>query len=388
MSATSEFGTYDFGLTDDDERRARQLHDRSIIVDMLHQGPCGHRAFADHEEELRRQYAEHGDRSRLYSDAGRLLLDLELRGESKALETTLGEAGITSITREVDFFGSTPAEVLGTFARVQQQFDTFPWLRTALRAEDFARAKSDGAHVGVLNTQYPDRIVNDVTVVDALHGLGLRQFQLTYNVMNEIAAGCTERTDAGVSMLGVRWIQRMNELGIIVDTGHCGHRTTLDACEISTKPVIASHTAAQGVFHHDRGKSDEELRALADTGGVIGIVAVPFFLSADAAPTVEVLLDHLDHVIDLVGWQHVGIGADWPMQYPKFVLDEVLPSFTADMGFRPEHQIRPSLNLIGFDDSRDFLNITRGLVSRGHGDDAIVGILGGNYIRVFDEVVG
>jgi membrane dipeptidase len=211
---------------------------------------------------------------------------------------------------------------------------------------------------------------------------------LTYNRMDHIGTGCTERVDAGLSMFGVEVVGRCNALGIIVDVSHCGYLTTMDACRHSKKPVTANHTAAHSVHAHARCKSNEALRAIADTGGVIGVLALPAFLTNSAAPSIEHMLDHIDYIAGLVGWQHVAIGTDWPMQAPDDVLVAVFESELKAIGYSEQHRISATRRLIGFDDCRDLPNITRGLVKRGYSDEQIRGILGENALRVFEEVCG
>ena len=167
-----------------------------------------------------------------------------------------------------------------------------------------------------------------------------------------------------------------------------GRHTPLAAIRLSRTPVFANHRCAQGVYSHARGKSDEELRALADSGGVLGVVAVPFFLSADPDATIDAILDHIDYVADLVGWQHVGIGTDWPMQGPAEVMEATLGAMVDEIGFRSQDNVSTTHTLRGFDDYRDMPNITRGLVKRGYTDEQIAGILGENFLRVFEEVCG
>jgi len=137
------------------------------------------------------------------------------------------------------------------------QFDYMPWMVKALCADDFRRAKAEGKHAGFINTQLTQPIGMDlIEIVDSAYNLGLRMLMLTYNYMTFVGAGCTERTDAGISNYGARLISRMNELGIIVDTSHCGHQTTLDACKLSRKCVVASHASAEGTY----ARSSEEQR--------------------------------------------------------------------------------------------------------------------------------
>jgi membrane dipeptidase len=275
----------------------------------------------------------------------------------------------------------------------QVQFDAFPWLRKGLSATDFREAKQCGQRVGFLSCQNttgldPERDPH-LDMLRDLHAFGLRVLGLTYNMKNAVGSGCTEQTDNGVTPYGARLIAAADELGVIVDTAHSGARTTLDACKLSRHPVIASHTAAEGLYKHDRAKSDDEFRAIAETGGVIGIVGLPSFLgSTGGADRVSLLtmLDHIDYVADLVGWEHVGIGTDWPMQMDTATLDRFVANL-GDVGFRPEHKMTGDM-LDGFRDYRDFPNITRGLVARSYSDDQIKGILGENFLRVFQRVCG
>jgi membrane dipeptidase len=214
--------------------------------------------------------------------------------------------------------------------------------------------------------------------------------ELAYNRMNFVAGGCTDRYDPGLSHFGLQFVQRCNEVGVIVDTAHTGRQSTLDACEASSKPVVATHTSAAELYACDRAKSDEELRALAGTGGVIGVYAVPFYLAAldGSQPTIELFFDHVDYLCELVGWQHVAIGTDWPIALPHDLQRRILMPRLEDHGFREEHNIDVTTTLAGFRDPRDFPNITRGLVSRGYDDDQIRGILGENFLRVFEDVCG
>jgi membrane dipeptidase len=189
-----------------------------------------------------------------------------------------------------------------------------------------------------------------------------------------------------VTELGAKLIGRLDELGVIVDVAHCSEQTIIDACKLSQRPVVVSHTGAAAQYRHDRGISDGAAQAIAATGGVTGVVAVPFFLGAGES-SVETMLDHIDHFVRVAGWEHVAIATDWPMCAPKWTLKE-FENWAMTNGFRPEHGIVATQNLVGFDDYRDFPNITRGLVSRGYGDEQVRGILGENFLRVFTEVCG
>jgi membrane dipeptidase len=173
---------------------------------------------------------------------------------------------------------------------------------------------------------------------------------------------------------------------MLLDTSHCSLKTTLDACHFSEQPVCANHTCSAAVFAHPRNKSDLELRAIAETGGIIGVSMVPHYLSASANTSIADWLDHVTHIIDLVGWEHIGIGTDWPIQAPQGVFERTFGAMLNELGFLASSM--PNTTLADFTDFRDFPSVCRGLVRRGYSDKQIAGILGGNFLRVFERVCG
>jgi membrane dipeptidase len=315
--------------------RARRLHADSIVIDLLYQGPIGQEEYP---ESLAAGLPRPG------SSAAMTLIDAlsapmlaAARGDLPAFHDAWAASGVTAGNRQVEL--SDWPLMAASFSAAQAQFDGLPWLTKALVADDIREAKSRGAHAGFVSTQLYTGAPPDLRMVEYAHAFGLRMLQLTYNTMNTIGAGCTERTDAGVSSYGKAIIELCDELGIVVDTGHCGRQTTLDACELSSNPVIASHTAAAAVHPHARGKSDDELKALADTGGVIGVVTVPMFLSGEPRSSISHMLDHLDHICELVGPEHAAIGTDWPMQLPGSMIAAIMRDAVRTGGFRPEDDV-------------------------------------------------
>jgi membrane dipeptidase len=379
------YGAFDFGLSPEQEDRAARLHRECLIIDCLFQGPLGYQSLSGAiEERYETLWAEAGPAAARYSAfllGYQLALEIPEQAEEWR-EVWLG-AGITGGNRQFVL----GADFLEFMSYNQAVFDRFDWLTKALRASDFEEAKRRGSAAGCLSTQDTTGIDKDVGIVDIAHRFGARMIGLTYNSQNYVGSGCTDRVDGGVSSFGAKFITRMNEVGVIVDTAHSGPRTTLDAAALSTQPVVASHTTAAALLRHQRAKSDDELKAIAQTGGVIGVMAVPFVLAAGEGVTVEAWLEHVDYVVDLVGWQHVAVGTDWPLQRPKTILQR-LGELDARIGFGPEERIDWPTNLIGFDDYRDMPNLTRGLVSRGYTDEQISGILGLNFLRVFEAVCG
>jgi membrane dipeptidase len=383
------FGRFDYGLSPAEEARAGRLHGESVICDLLYWGPC---AYLSCTPEMERELEAFWERSRdpIWTSLLGIFQAQRLaaRGNFPSFKECWDASGLTAGSRMLDGFSSVEY-LLFCLGHNQAMFDGLPWVRKALCAEDIRRAKAEGKHAAWLNTQLMRGVDESFPrLLEAAHAAGLRMVMLTYNTMNILGSGCTERTDAGISRAGARAIAAMNELGIIVDTAHCGRQTTLDACRLSKKPVVASHTSAKGVFACDRGKSDEELRRLAGSGGVIGLVTNPQFLGPGREVDMWKWLDHLDYIVDLVGWEHAAIGTDWPMPLPKATLQKAHSRFVEDSGWPVPDPTIFTDNLIGFDDYRDLPNITRGLVKRGYGDQQIRGILGENFLRVFQEVCG
>lgn len=384
----SEFGVYPLGLTDEQEERATRLHAESIIVDMLYWGPASHRAYTPAmEEELRAKYAVHRSALANVMDALHQPVRWAIDGRMPQLRDIWAQSGITAASVQTQV--GDPMLLLESAGYLNAAVSGLDWIRQVDTADDIVAAKAEGQLALFGQCQPVTPIARDLRLLDYARDLGLRILMLTYNHQDAVGAGGTEIHDAGLSAFGQEVVALCNDNKIIVDTAHCGPQTTLDACRFSRAPVVATHTSAKGVFAHDRGKSDDVLRALADTGGVIGIVTVPFFMAPPRQADLNTWADHVEYVAELVGVEHVGIGTDWPMPGPMFSL-ELVADFAAKNGFRgAEHQIDDTAyTLKGFDDYRDMVNLTRVLVCRGWSDDDIQAVLGGNALRVFRAVLG
>jgi membrane dipeptidase len=385
LAAKPAPGAFDFGLDPAQEARARRLHAESMVIDMLFQYPGGAAIFDELPEgALEAAVAGKTARWERYQAASNLPFDLAIAGKSHVVEDWWRQSGLSAVAVGV------PVSAIDMPAKDEDGApwaDALPWVVRVTRLAEFRKAKADGVLAVYGNCQPSYGLPLDLEAIDRAYAGGLRSLMMTYNRMDHVGVGCTERVDAGLSRFGVEVVERCNKLGIIVDTSHCGRLTTLDACKTSSAPVTANHACAQGVLDHARGKSDEELDAIAATGGLIGVVAVPFFL-ARGHVTIEAMLDHIDYITARVGWRHVGIGTDWPMQSPIHLLQETVAGLLPEIGFRPEDNVDVTDTLAGFTDYRDFPNITRGLVKRGYTDEQVQGILGENFLRVFGEVCG
>ena len=374
-------------MSQEQEQRALALHQDSLIIDTLYQGPIGPNHFTPAMQECVTLQMQQGSAD-IFSlfQLRAIPIRQAISGVSQCFRDQWLASGVTGGNREIELSNyEVFADLMGL---AQAQFDHLDWMIKATRAEDFRRAKAEGKAAGYISSQLVSGPFPSLEILESAWEAGLRMLQMTYNSRSTVGCGCTASENTGLTCLGRDAVRLMNQLGVIVDISHCGVRTTLDACEISTQPVVASHTMADGLFAHERGKSDEELQAIADTGGIIGVLTVPFFLGSKPNMTLNAFLDHIDYIADRVGVKYVAIGTDWPNQLPAAVMDSIFEETVKSVGFREEHGVDPAATLEGFRSYQDFPNISRGLVARGYDDDEIRGILGENFLRVFQQICG
>lgn len=251
-------------------------------------------------------------------------------------------------------------------------------------AADFARAKRSGK-VGVLLGLQNSAHFRRPDDVDFFHGLGQRVSQLTYNARNLIGNGSTERRDEGISDFGAAIVARMNKVGMAVDVSHCGDRTTLDAFELSTRPVLITHSNCRAlVAGHPRAKTDAAIRALGKSGGVMGITGVRMFVREKEPTTIEHMLDHFDHVAKLIGPERVGVGSDIDLDGYDDMPAEANRQLRA--GYKGSYGFREKIDIEGVDHPKRMFDLTEGLIRRKYTDAQIEGILGGNFHRVLREI--
>lgn len=220
----------------------------------------------------------------------------------------------------------------------------------------------------------------DVELVRTLFRLGVRMIAFTHWGRSPLADGTGEEGTGGrLTQLGVAVHREMDRLGILTDVSHLSAAGVDHVLELATRPVIASHSNARAVRDHHRNIPDEQLRGIAATGGVIGINAHPILVDHEH-PTVERFMDHLDHVVSVAGIDHVGLGAD----FIRDVLDEMYPA-TAEVLVEG---VDERMAVPGLVRPADLPRVTAELVSRGYTEADVRKVLGGNFLRVFDEVLG
>lgn len=384
---------YDFGLSESEEARAAALHRESIVLDWLQQEIGGPRIFGHYPSELRRELddliAQLPDGFKSYSTVKFWPYRLAIEGRSHLIREWYRESGLSCGTYSVPVHDGSSRQIWGEDEeQMRMAAAQLPWLRHVTTADEIRQAKADDVVARYGHWQPVHPIPRDLREIDDAYGRGLRSLMLTYNRMDSVGVGCTERVDAGLSRFGIDVLRHCEELGIIIDVSHCGPMTTLDACRNARRLINANHTCARTVCDVARAKSDDELRAIADTGGIVGVLTVPFFVSHQKRPTIDTVLDHIDHIAGLIGWRQVCLGTDWPYQVPPRILGKLLDAALQEAGFRPEDRIDTNDSVAGFEDYRELPNFTRGMVKRGYSDEQIRGILGENALRVFEEICG
>lgn len=262
------------------------------------------------------------------------------------------------------------------------------FVKLALTTDDIRAAKRDGRVAFVISLEGAAMIENEVDRIDVLYGLGMRSLGIAYSEGNALGAGLKEPAHYGLTAFGHRAVKRMNQLGIAIDISHANDATSLDTIKASAHPVFITHAGARALWDTPRLKPDEVIKACADKGGVIGIEAAPHTTITKQNPrhSIASFMEHFEYCVDLVGIDHVAFGPD--VLFGDHVglhhaLRDAL-SLSASKGTTPYPQVEW---VDGIENPAEaFPNIVRWLVTHGYSDDDIAKAVGGNIMRVLDEV--
>jgi membrane dipeptidase len=305
-------------------------------------------------------------------------------------------ARLAGIAITVGPVGTTPPELAYAHTvddlefwerQIREQPDALIAIRTA---EDLSAARR-AARTGIIYAlQDAVAFETELARLETLHGLGLRVIQLTYNGRNLLGDGCLEPANAGLSRAGFAAVARMNALGILVDLSHCGRRTSAEAITASKRPVAFTHTGCDALDAHPRNRTDEELRRVAQAGGVAGIYFMPY-LNQGHQPRAADVIRHIEHAWQVMGEDHVGIGTDGGVS-PEIVTAEYRAAFAASIARRRAAGISaPGEHEDGYTFAAD-LNTPRRLAllaamlsARGHSDPRLRKLLGENWLRLYRD---
>ena len=227
--------------------------------------------------------------------------------------------------------------------------------------DDILKATGEGKVAAMLSIEGADVIEGKIGLLRVFHRLGVRMVGLVHSLRNELADGVADRrTKGGLSELGVQAVEELDRLGVLIDVSHLSDAGFWDLMDVAKGPVMASHSNARAVCDHPRNMTDKMIEAISDRGGVMGMNFAPGFVHPTHA-TVQGVVDHVDHIVGLVGPDHVGLGSDFD-----------------GISYTP----------VGLEDVTRMPNITVEIVKRGYSEEDIKKILGGNHLRLIKEVVG
>jgi membrane dipeptidase len=196
------------------------------------------------------------------------------------------------------------------------------------------------------------------------------------------------KAHAGLSDFGIAVVERMNALGIVVDLSHCGEATSRDGIRFSKRPPAFTHTMCKAIYDHVRAKPDDQIRAIADQGGMIGIATLGYFIGPTADTNFDDYLRHVDHAVKVAGIDHVGLASDYSIRGIEATQTRenwYVPRLTS---FAPEYRVRWPPWITELDPPERFRNIAHGLAKRGYRTAHIEKIVGGNWVRYFTEIIG
>ncbi len=251
---------------------------------------------------------------------------------------------------------------------------------------DIDRARAEGKMAIFYLTQNSDHFMRDLDNVDVFYGVGQRSCQLTYNYQNYAGSGCMEKHGSGVTDFGAKLIEKLNDIGMIIDLSHANEQTTLDAIEISDRPIHISHTACDALREDSRSMPDDVFRKLADKGGVAGITQIRTFMTLERYGMVELYFDHVMHAVNVAGIDHVCIGSD--RDHRRLVVtDEYLAEMQREQG--PRFDIRRvPLYFEELNSPRRMEVIWDKLLERGLSEDDAEKITGINVYNLYKEILG
>ena len=306
-------------------------------------------------------------------------------------------SGVTCVFQNAGEEGQDPQRLLKRLARFTYVTDSLrEVVSKAIVSEDVLQAKKAQRHSlcftgnGVPLVQQWVSVSDELRYVRVFYQLGIRMMHLTYQRRNMIGDGCAEPANAGLSDFGRSVIAEMNRVGVIPDCAHSGWQTSLESAQVSDKPVVASHTTCGAIYAHIRSKPDKVIRAIADSGGYVGICCISRFLRGSG--DIQVLLNHIDHVVKKFGVDHVAIGTDVAYSSQNSDLErKKVPRLRR--GRREFRSLWPSDDYVTTSQARDSIAWTNwplftvGLVQRGYSDDQIRKIIGGNVLRVLNATI-
>jgi membrane dipeptidase len=310
------------------------------------------------------------------------------------------EAGLTAALMDLAIYPRNYQNAVSALSDWNAAFRRNPLLIKVERAADLTAAREQKKFGVILSCQDAQVLdastasVNDYNIqnLEFLYDLGVRSLQLTHNERNAVGDSFREKSNAGLSRLGEKVVAAMNSLGMLVDVSHCGRTTTLEAIALSKQPCAITHAGCYALCPTARNKSDEEIRALADKGGVMGIFNMSLWLTKAPATSLNDVVDHIDHVVNIAGVEHVCFGSDGPVLMSGVPQEKALQGmqeyYKRNAGLPGAEWLPLHTTIKDLNTPRRLATLADGLARRGYHADAIDKIIGGNFARLLRDVCG
>lgn len=301
------------------------------------------------------------------------------------------DSGLNAITKTMCDPKTFEQEAMDVALEGIRSFDT--WIENnpdqvlkATSVADVDRAQDEGKIAVFYLIQNSTPFGRDLDRVDTFYSLGLRSVQMTYNFQNWAGAGCQERNNYGLTRFGLEMVEKLNEMNMLIDTSHANMQTMADTIRASKVPIIISHTGCAALHNNIRNTTDENLRLLADHGGVVGIDQIRPHISNLKEGAVEHYYDHIQHAVNVCGIDHVGLGSDRDHRYIELT-PEYLDELRAEQGANLNEAFLPWF-MVELNGPRRMETIWDGLSGRGLSDDELEKIFGANVRRIYEQTIG
>ena len=399
---------------------AKELHYEALVIDSQQPAATNGFLFTDNMRAAMADYARHGLSRGQAKTLMQAMAAREIMTSAKAREAYLDLWDRSGVNVASSTYGH-PGPIQHAFERsvkgmaeARAIIDALDGdLMLVLDAGDIERAYRENKRGIIFDFQDTIPLESDLDRLEVFYNLGLRVVQLTYNLRNLAGDGCTETHKSGLTYFGRDLVHRLNAMNMVVDVSHCSEQVGWDALEESSAPIMVTHSSSAAVCYHDRAKSDELAKAIADKGGFFGVVVISGFLQETTEATLDDFANHVEHLVDIMGIDHVGIGSDKAgpgpgteslIEYPEemgpydtsfLYKSKDDPSYTRSLagdfnwsGFRKEHRLSDEHHVVGYEDFGDWPKLTMKLAERGFIEAELRKLLGLNYLRVFRDVVG
>ena len=317
-----------------------------------------------------------------------MLIDcLQYANWSEKIFRQLREGGVDAIQVTISYHENFRETVLN-FEQWNRWFEKFPELiMKGMWASDIDQARETNRTAIFFGFQNPSPIEDDIGLVEILHSLGARFMQLTYNNQSLLATGCYEAEDPGITRMGRQVIKEMNRVGLVVDMSHSADRSTIEAADISERPIAITHANLHAWHPALRNKKDDVVRAVVENGGMIGFSLYPHHLKGKSECTLESFCSMVAKAAETYGVKHLGIGSDLCQDQPDSVVEWMrVGRWTKEIDYGEGNADNPGFPPMPdwFKDNRDFKNIHNGLLETGFNQEEVADIMGKNWYRFFD----